>query len=186
MRTIEIPDQALVVLIGAAGAGKSTFANRHFAPDEILSSDAFRASIAGDAADQRATGAAFRRLHEALTRRLAIDRLTVVDATNLTTDARRALLARAAAAHRPAIAIVIDPPPGVIHARNAMRPDRTVPADVVDRHLRTLERLLASGRLRTEGFVAIHRLAGDDGLDDVAVIRRSIAQLDPADRPARR
>ena len=39
---IVLPDPSLVVLIGAAGAGKSTFAARHFAPDEVLSSDRFR------------------------------------------------------------------------------------------------------------------------------------------------
>ena len=45
--------RALVVLIGAAGAGKSTLAARLFAPDEIVSSDALRAVISGDEADQR-------------------------------------------------------------------------------------------------------------------------------------
>ena len=52
---LSIPDPSLVVLIGAAGSGKSTFAARHFAPGEVLSSDAYRALIAGDPADQRAT-----------------------------------------------------------------------------------------------------------------------------------
>ena len=34
---IEIPDFALIVLIGASGSGKSTFAARHFKPTEIIS-----------------------------------------------------------------------------------------------------------------------------------------------------
>jgi protein phosphatase len=36
---IEFPDFSLVVLIGASGSGKSTFAAKHFLPTEIVSSD---------------------------------------------------------------------------------------------------------------------------------------------------
>jgi protein phosphatase len=36
---VKIPDFSLVVLVGATGSGKSTFAARHFLPTEIMSSD---------------------------------------------------------------------------------------------------------------------------------------------------
>ena len=39
---IELPEPCLVVLVGAAGAGKSTLAARLFAPDLVLSSDGIR------------------------------------------------------------------------------------------------------------------------------------------------
>jgi protein phosphatase len=42
---IEIPDFALVALVGASGSGKSTFAATHFLPTEVLSSDHFRALV---------------------------------------------------------------------------------------------------------------------------------------------
>lgn len=172
MRVIEIVDPSLVVLVGAAGAGKTTFAARHFAPDEVLSSDTFRALVAGDPADQRASGLAFRRLHDELARRLAHGRLSVVDATNLTPHARRVLLGRAADAAMPSTAIVLAPPDAIVHARNAARSSRVVPADVVDEHLRRLRDLLAANRLTAEGFASIHLIDGEVGLDRVTVVRR--------------
>ena len=168
---VEIPDPALVVLVGAAGAGKTTFAARHFAPDEVLSSDALREAIAGDADNQRASGPAFGALHRALTRRLRDGRLTVVDATNVTAPARRALLGRAARAGIPAIAVVLDLPTPVVVARNAARPGRTVPGDVVRRQLADLRASLRSG-LDSEGFAVVVRLGRPADLDGVQVVRR--------------
>ena len=60
---VKLPDFALVVLIGASGSGKSTFARKHFLPTEILSSDASRGLISDDENDQSATSDAFEVLH---------------------------------------------------------------------------------------------------------------------------
>lgn len=158
MGPLHLPEPSLVVLIGAAGAGKTTFAARHFAPDEVLSSDAFRGRISGDEADQAATAAAFTALHRALASRLAAGRTTVVDATSVTPFARRALLERAARARVPAIAIVLDLPPGIVLGRNAARPGRVVPGNAVHRQLRELRRSLRRG-LGGEGFARVVVLA---------------------------
>ena len=110
MTELVLPDPCVVLLVGAAGSGKSTFAARHFAADAVLSSDALREVIAGDAADQRATRPAFAALHLALERRLAAGRLAVVDATNLTASARAKVRRIAARRGVPVLAIVLDPP----------------------------------------------------------------------------
>lgn len=172
---IELPDPSLVVLVGAAGAGKSTFAARHFGPDEVLSSDAFREVIAGDPANQAATKPAFSALHRALNRRLAAGRFTVVDATSVKHAARRSLVTRAAAAGVPAIAIVLDLPRSIVHARNAARAGRSVPIDAVERQLADLEASLAPGGLESEGFASIYRLA-DPVVIETVVVRRSPAR----------
>ena len=155
MAVLVVSDPTLVVLIGAAGSGKSTFAASHFASAEILSSDVFRTAIAGDPTDQSVTGAAFKALHAALARRLLAGRLTVVDATNLTASARRSLTSRARAAGIPAVAIVLDLAPDTVLARNAGRMGRVVPEDVVRRHLAQVRRLVDDGALGRDGFERI-------------------------------
>jgi len=169
---LEIPDPSLIVLVGAAGAGKSTFAERWFEKGEILSSDAFRAHIAGDAADQSVTKAAFGVLHKALERRLGQGHLTVVDATNVDGQARRALTRRAQAAGIPSIAIVLALPSGIVLARNALRPGRIVPLDVVRAQLDALERGIARDRLANDGFARVELILDAPTLDGLRVERR--------------
>lgn len=157
--------------MGAAGAGKSTFAARHFAPGEVLSSDAFREQIAGDAADQRATSAAFAALHRALRQRMADGRLTVVDATSVAARDRRRLLEAAMAAGVPAVAIVLDLPVDVVLARNASRGHRAVPERAVHRHLARLRTSLGPPGIAAEGFEAIVVLRTAADVDAVRILR---------------
>jgi protein phosphatase len=179
---IALPVPGVVVLIGAAGAGKSTLAARSFRPDEVLSSDALRAAISGDPADQRATRPAFAILHRELVRRLRAGRLVVVDATNIETAARTALLRITRLLGVPAVAIVLAAAPADVHARNAARPGRVVPADVVSRQLGRLARLGAApeaiaARLTAEGFAAAHVLTTTADLAAVRVERVPAARL---------
>lgn len=174
MIELALPDPCIVVLIAPAGAGKSTFAARHFGPAEILSSDAYRAIVSGDEANQDATRTAFRLLHRTLERRLADRRLTVIDATNLERPARRELVTRAATAGVPAVAIVLDLPPAVILARNAGRPGRVVDEGVVLRHLARLRRSLdrSAAPFDDEGFDRVVLLRDPAEVDSIVVLRR--------------
>ncbi|HLX34041.1 MAG TPA: AAA family ATPase [Candidatus Limnocylindrales bacterium] len=168
---IEIPDPCLVVLVGAAGAGKSTLAGRHFGPEEILSSDAYRGILTGDEADQRLNRVAFSILHRELERRLAAGRMTVVDATSVTSGARRQFLRRASRHRVPAVAIVLDLDPAIVLARNASRADRVVPTFAVRRQLGDVARSLGRGELDAEGFSAIHHVRTPEDLDRLEIRR---------------
>ncbi len=177
MVVLAVPDPSLIVLIGAAGSGKSTLAARHFDVGEVLSSDALRAAISGDPADQRASGAAFAALHRALERRLADRRMTVIDATNLTSRARSALLRRAQASAVPAVAMVLDLDADVVLARNAGRSGRVVPEAAVRGHLHQVRELVDDAVLEREPFERILVLRTPD---DVAAltIRRTTGRPD--------
>jgi predicted kinase len=81
-------DPALIVLIGVAGAGKSTLAAQ-WRPSQVLSLDAYRGIVSDDENDQEATADAVMVLHAVLDARLRRNLVTVVDATNVSPDARR-------------------------------------------------------------------------------------------------
>jgi predicted kinase len=170
---IAIPDPSLVVLVGAAGSGKSTFAARHFGPDEVLSSDRYRELVSGDAANQAATRAAFGRLHLDLARRLSARRLTVVDATNIERGARLALLQRAAREGLPSVAVVFDLPAELVLARNAARAIRVVDETVVRNHLARVRALLdgPGAGFESEGFSLVAVVRDPLALDSVQVVR---------------
>ncbi|MGW0854596.1 AAA family ATPase, partial [Streptomyces sp. NPDC002690] len=142
-RTLPVPDLSLVVLIGASGSGKSTFAHRHFKPTEVVSSDFCRGLVADDENDQSASRDAFEVLHYIVGKRLEAGRLTVVDATNVQSESRRKLVQLAREYDVLPVAVVLDLPEEVCLARNAKRPDRSdMPRHVVQRHRRELRRSL--------------------------------------------
>ncbi|MFE6483313.1 polynucleotide kinase-phosphatase [Streptomyces sp. NPDC057757] len=158
-RVLPVTDLSLVVLVGASGSGKSTFARRHFRPTEVISSDFCRGLVADDENDQSASGDAFDVLHYIAGKRLAAGRRTVVDATNVQQEGRKQLIELARQYDVLPIAIVLDVPEEVCAARNAARVDRAdMPRRVIQRHTRELRRSLR--HLEREGFRKVHVLRG--------------------------
>src|SRR5213078_666470 len=128
---ISIPKLSLVVLIGPSGAGKSTFARKHFLPTEVLSSDACRALVGADENDQAVTKDAFNVLHFIAAKRLALGRLTVIDATNVQPESRKPLVELARQYHCLPVAIVLNMPEKVCQERNRSREERNFGPHVV-------------------------------------------------------
>ncbi|MCI0583486.1 MAG: AAA family ATPase [Chloroflexi bacterium] len=169
MVEIAIPDPSCILLVGAAGSGKSTFAVRHFPAGAVVSSDAMRAAIGSGEDDQSVSRPAFAALHRSLDRRLASGRLTVVDATNLTAAARRAIRRIAQRHDVPVVAIIFDLPAPLVHERNAARHGRQVPETVVTRQLGVLRALLGTGQLASEGYSEIVHVQDRETLDRLMV-----------------
>ncbi len=158
-----------MVLVGASGSGKSTFARRHFKPTEVISSDFCRGLVSDDENDQSATKDAFDVLHYIAGKRLAAGRRTVVDATSVQPDARRQLIDLARQYDVLPIAIVLDVPEEVCAERNAGRTDRAdMPRRVIQRHTRELRRSLR--HLEREGFRKVHVLRGVEDVENATVV----------------
>jgi protein phosphatase len=171
MRLI-IPNRALVILIGASGSGKTTFARRHFKPTAVLSSDAYRAIVSDDENNLAATADAFGLLHLAARKRLAAGYLTVIDATNVLTGARASLLGLAQDCQRPTVAVVLDMPLAVCLDRNRRRTDRTIPEPALRRQVTQLRRSFAG--LDREGFGYVYTLRAPADVDNVVIDLKSV------------
>lgn len=168
-RVLPVTDLSLVVLVGASGSGKSTFARRHFKPTEVISSDFCRGLVSDDENDQSASGDAFDVLHYIAGKRLAAGRRTVVDATSVQQDSRRQLIDLAKRFDVLPIAIVLDVPEEVCAERNAARTDRAdMPRRVVQRHIRELRRSIR--HLEREGFRKVHILRGAEEIESATVV----------------
>lgn len=170
---IEIIESGLVLLVGTAGSGKSTFAKAHFAPTEVVSSDRFRELVCDDPADQSATADAFELVHALVEKRLQHHRLAVVDATNVEAEARLSLRRIAKALHVPVDALVLDLPVEECIARDAKRAERSVGEQVVREHRLHLDASLR--RLADEGFRAVHRLESTEDVDRARIVRMRLA-----------
>lgn len=159
---------ALVVLIGPAGCGKSTWAGARFRDTEVVSSDRCRALVSDDPGDAAASADAFFLMHAIVRMRLKRGRLTVADATNVRPGKRAELLAIASAYRRPAVAVVFDLPVRVCVERNAGRADRVVPVAGVRAHAATLRASLPG--LAEEGFAAVHLLDSPERADQTRIL----------------
>ncbi len=171
-RVIDVPELSLVVLIGASGAGKSTFARTHFLPTEVISSDFCRGLIADNENDQSASKDAFDVLHYIAGKRLTAGRLTVIDATNVQQEGRKHLLHLAREHDVLPVAIVLDVPEQVCVRRNADRPERPFGAHVIRRQRDQLRRGLRG--LEREGFRRVHILRSEDEISAATVTRTKL------------
>src|SRR5438876_11940018 len=166
---IAIPNLSLVVLIGPSGSGKSMFARKHFRPTEVLSSDACRAMVSDEENNQAVTNDAFEVLHFITAKRLALGRLTVIDATNVQPEARKPLVELARKYHCLPVAIVLNLPERLCQERNCFRKERDFGPHVVRQQHSQLRRSIRC--LGREGFRHVFVLESSEQVEAATVER---------------
>jgi metallophosphoesterase len=176
---IRIPKTALVLLVGASGSGKSSFAKKHFAQYETVSSDACRGIVSNNENNQAASNDAFELFYYIISMRLKKGLLTVADATNIQPDARKKLISIARSFHVLPVAIVFDMPQELCETRNQQRTDRNVPSHVIRRQLQDLKRSLKS--IKKEGFKKLYTFRSEEEADNVPAIVREKLYNDKAE-----
>lgn len=167
---IKVPDLSLVLLVGASGSGKSTFAKKHFNKHEVISSDVCRGIVSNDENSQSATNDAFDLLNYIIGKRLKNGHLTVVDATNVQTNSRKNLISLARQYHTLPVAIVLDLPQRVCEDRNETREDRNFGNHVIRQQNQQLKRSIKG--LKREGFRKIYVLKSEEEVNAITGIIR--------------
>jgi protein phosphatase len=172
MAQFAIPDFSLVVLIGATGSGKSTFAKKFFRDTEVISSDHCRGLVADDPNDQSVSSDAFDLVRGIAEKRLKNRRLAVIDATNVRAADRRGWIEIARRWHALPVAIVLDPGLDVCVERNKLRPDRQFGPQVPQRMISEIRRGLRE--LEKEGFRRVTVLRGVEEIDAAEMLREPL------------
>ena len=127
MSALDIPALSLVVLVGASGSGKSTFARQPLRPLR----DSLERRVPWTGVERRGgpvrDAGRLRGARFIAGKRLAAGRLTVVDATNVQPDVRKRLVELAKAHDVLPVAVVLDLPVGGLHAAQRLsdRPGRS-------------------------------------------------------------
>ncbi len=171
---------SIVVLCGPAACGKSTFAQLHFRPTQIISSDWARAHVCDDERDQRFNVQAFALVHFIVEQRLMANRLCVVDSTALTFQARKDLLELARKYQVPTTLMLFNAPLETCIERDEKR-ERTVGRLIIERHYRAFEQTRAT--LGQEGFHHVVEIPdGDQEKIQIEILFRPIMR--PGQRPA--
>ena len=147
--TLQLPRRTLLVLCGAAGCGKSTFAsnfvtahtNLDLHPTSIVSSDYCRAVICDDENNQLVSRDSFELFHFILHKRMQQSVFTIADSTALKAMARYPLLDLAQRHRYTACLLIFDVPMAQCVERDQQRP-RSVGASVIAYHYDLLQQTL--------------------------------------------
>ena len=163
-RKFKVPELSLVLLVGASGSGKSTFAKKFFKASEIVSSDTCRAMVSDDENNQAATKDAFELARYITRKRLKNGLLTVIDATNARKEDRLEWLKLAREYHFMVAAMVFDLPENICIERNENREEREIPVRAIKNQVSLVRK--SRKWLRKDGFKSVYEFSSQQQIDD--------------------
>ena len=164
---IKLPQRTLLVLCGAAGSGKSTFAQQLVASHQhqglkvtsIVSSDHCRALVCDDETNQQVNRDSFDLFHYIIYKRMLQGRFTVADSTALQAEARHRMLELARRHNYYTCIFIFDIPVEKCILQDLQR-QRTVGEQVISYHTNQLQQALPD--IQGEDWHQIHILKDVD------------------------
>ena len=151
----------LIVLMGIAGVGKSSWAKARYPYEQACSADAMRLLVSDSESNQYASEQAWRLLEELVTMRCELGRRAIIDATHVKREERLRWISFARERGIPTQLVWFDISPEESMTRQAHRA-RKVSRKVLERqrdHLHADTSPLSTERLKQEGWDRILRVS---------------------------
>ena len=163
IQKLRLPKTGVIAFIAPSGAGKSTFAKKHFSPEMVISSDLCRVIIkhgigqhlledSKHLSDESLSEGAFKMVHAWVEARLVHNLPVVVDATNGSPQSRQQLEEIAQKYHVRLIWLVLNVTEKVCQERNLLRPS-PIPANVIKRQYSNFSRSLGWAKHQSNAYV---------------------------------
>ena len=169
---LKFPETSLIILCGPSSSGKSTFAQKHFLPTEVISSDYCRALVSDDENSLDATDDAFELLHYIAAKRLKRNKRVVIDATNVRAEGRRQLLKLAKEYHVLPAIIAFDIEKKILKQRHKERADRDFHESIIWKQYRNFKESLR--KFKKEGFRYIYTFKSVEEVEAAEIIYQKL------------